>query len=144
MSSMLKDGFKSLITIANLPSVKLYEKEVTPPAISGGGAIDITTMRNTAWKQKAPKTLKDLGPVTANCAYAPKAIDDIKTQLLINQLITVTFPDNATFHFYGWIESITPSAVKEGDQPMASVVLQPSLSNLSGVETAPEYHEPAS
>jgi hypothetical protein len=45
----LDDGFSTIITFANAPTIKLYEKEVTPPEIMIGNAIDTTTMRNTAW-----------------------------------------------------------------------------------------------
>lgn len=143
-ANRLDDGFKTLITFANKPLIKLYEKEVTQPALTGGGAIDTTTMRNTAWRTMAPKTLKSLSPLQATCAYAPDVFTDVLTQLHTNQLITITMPDGSTFHFYGYLESFTPAANKEGDQPTAAVVIQPTLVNLSGVETAPEYHLAAS
>ena len=140
---MLKDGFRTIITLANLPLVKLYEKEVTPPPISGGGPIDITNMRSAGWRTAAPKQLKSLGQVSASCAYATECIEQIMAQIQVNQIITVTFPDTSEIEFWGWIDSFTPSAHKEGDQPVAAVVFHPSLTNVDGVETAPVYNDPS-
>ncbi len=140
-TTRMDDGFSTIITLANLPSVKLYEKDVTPPPITGGGPIETTTMRNTGWRTMAPKNLKSLGPVNATVAYATEAIEDIMDQLQVNQPITVTFPDGSTIEFWGWVEEFTPSTHTEGEQPTAALVIQPSLRNESGVETAPVYAE---
>ena len=136
---MLKDGFRTIITLANIPTVKLYEKEVTPPPVSGGGPIDITNMRSLSWRTAAPKQLKTFGQVSATCAYATEAFEQIVAQVQVNQPITVTFPDDSTIEFWGWIDSFTPSQHKEGDQPTASLVFHPSLTNESGAEVAPAY-----
>jgi hypothetical protein len=139
---MLIDGFSTIFTIQNLPLVKLYEKEMTPPSISGGGPIDVTNMRSIGWRTNAPKQLKTMGQASASCAYATEAIDEIIEQLQVNQTITITFPDTSTITYWGWIDSFTPSAHKEGDQPTAAVVFHPSLRNVNGVETAPVYTGP--
>ena len=138
-STRLDDGFSTTIVIENIPSVKLYERDVTPPGISAGGAIETTTMRNTTWRTMAPRSLKTLSPVTATVAYAVEAYDDIIAQVGLNQLIRVLFPDTTEIEFYGWIEEFTPGANTEGEQPTANIVIQPSNRNSSGVETAPDY-----
>jgi hypothetical protein len=138
----LEDGYATLITMANLPNVRLYEKEVTPPAFTGGGPIDTTTMRNSAWRTQAPKMLKTLGHISATVAYATEALESVIAQLHVNQLITVTFPDSSSVQFYGWLESFTPAAHREGELPTAEVVVQPSLVNDAKEETAPVYNEP--
>ena len=140
---MLTDGFSTIITLASLPLVKLYEKEVTPPSIGGGGPIDVTNMRNVAWRTASAKTLKTLGQISATVAYATEALEEIIDELQENQLITVTFPDTSSIEFWGWLESFTPGSHKEGDQPTAAVVIQPSLRNVDGVETAPAYNDPS-
>lgn len=141
MSARMDDGFSTVISIANIPSVKLYEKDVTPPGVTAGGAIDVTTMRNSTWRTMAPRSLKTLTPLNLTVAYATDAYDDIIAQLGINQQITVTFPETSTLVFWGWIEEFTPAALTEGEQPTASVVIQPSLRNNTGAgaETAPVY-----
>jgi len=48
--SILNDGHSTTLTFAATPGiagVTFKEKEVTPPAIQGGGENDTTTMRNT-------------------------------------------------------------------------------------------------
>ena len=140
----LDDGFSTIITIANLPSVKLYEKEVTPPGFQGGGATDTTTMRNTTWRTSSPKYLKTLSAVTAVVAFATEALTQILAQVNVNQLITVTFPDDSTLSFYGWIDSFVPGKFTEGEQPTATLTLQPSNHDTSDVETAPAYHSTSS
>lgn len=138
----LDDGFSTIITLANLPLVKLYEKEVTPPGYSAGGAIDTTTMRNTAYRTGAPKKLKSLSPVTATVAYATEALEQIWPQIGVVQLITITFPDDSTLAFYGWIDEFTPGAHTEGEQPTASLTIIPGMRNPAGAEVAPDYTAP--
>lgn len=139
----LDDGFSTIITLANIPTVHLYEKEVTPPSISGGGAIDTTNMRNSEWRTSAPKSLKTLGQVTATVAYATDALSVVMAQIGVNQLVTVTFPDGSSFEFYGWLDEFNPANNTEGEQPKATITIRPSLRDSLGVETAPVYNEPS-
>lgn len=141
--TVLKDGFSTIITMANVPTIKLYEKEVTPPQIGGGGGIDITTMRNTAWKTMAPKHLKSLGKVSATVAYATDSIDSIIAQIHQNQQITVTWPDSSSLVFYGFLDDFTPGQHKEGDQPTATITIIPTLIDANGAELAPDYIPPS-
>jgi hypothetical protein len=137
--SRIDDGFSTLITLANVPAIKLYEKEVTPPGVSGGGANDTTTMRNTTWRTMSPKKLKSLTPMKLTAAYDTVCYNDIIAQVNINQLITVKFADNSTLAFWGYLNEFTPGGAKEGEQPTAEVSIEPTNQNASGVETAPIY-----
>lgn len=140
----LDDGFATIITLENLPDVKIFEREVTPPGYSGGGPIDTTTMRNLAYRTMAPKKLKTLSKVSVTAAYATSALDGIWAQIGVVQLITITFPDGSTLAFYGWIDEFTPAAHKEGDQPTASITIQPAMRNpTTGAEVAPVYTAPS-
>jgi hypothetical protein len=140
----LDDGFSTIITFANIPTIKIFEKEVTPPGITSGGPIDTTTMRNTAWRTMSPRQLKSLTGVSATVAFATDAIDAIMAQIAVNQLVTVTFPDGSSIEFYGWLEEFTPGSFKEGEQPTAALKVQPSNRDNNGVETEPNYIEPGS
>lgn len=135
----LQDGFKTLIGLANVPAVKFYEKEVTPPSVSGGGANEQTTMRNTAYRTQGPKKLKTIGDIKAKVSYDAAVITDILAQINVNQLITVTYPDNSTLAVWGWLDEFTPGNNVEGQQPMADITIKVSNLNASGVETAPAY-----
>lgn len=141
----MDDGFATLITLENIPTVKIYETEVTPPGYSTGGPIDTTTMRNTAWRTQAPKQLKTLTAVSITAAYATEALDQILGQLGENQLITVHYPDGSSVQFYGYIDEWTPSAHVEGEMPTASVTIQPTNHDNASPynEVAPDYNPPA-
>lgn len=140
---MLTDGFKTFVTLQNEPTIKLYEKEVTPPGFGNGGAIDITTMRNTAWRTSAPKKLKSAQPVKGTYAYATEVLPLVQTQLGVNQLITVRFPDASHLQFWGWLDEFQPSQHAEGAQPTAACTFIPSLISAdTGEEVAPLYIAP--
>lgn len=138
----MDDGFSTIITFALLPTVKLFEKEVTPPGITSGGPIDTTTMRNIAWRTMSSRALKSLTPVTATVAFASEVIPLIQNQIGVNQQVTVTFPDQSTLVFYGWIEEFTPGAFVEGEQPTATLNVQPSNKDADGDEISPVYSAP--
>ena len=137
--SMLEDGFATLITFAENSDVLLYEKEVTPPGVDGGGEIDVSTMQNTTWRTKSPKSLKTLAESSLVAAYDVAVYDEIIAMVNVNQSITITFPDSSTLVFWGWIDKFTPGALVEGQQPTADVTIVPSNRNGSDVETAPVY-----
>lgn len=138
----MNDGHATLIMMENAPLIKLFEKQVTPPAINAGGPIQTTSMRNVAVHTQAPKKLKGVGEVKVSCAYATIAINDIYAQLGINQRITVTYPDGSRYRYWGWLDSFTPSSHTMGEQPTAEAVFQASNVNNDDAEAPPEYHAP--
>lgn len=137
----LDDGYSSIVILQRKPNIKLYEKDVTPPGVSMGGPIDTTTMRNTAWRTQAPRSLRTLSAAQMTVAYDPAVYDDIIAEVGKNQPIEVQFPDGTTVEFWGWIEEFTPGTLTEGEQPTANVVLQPSLRNAAGAEIAPVWND---
>lgn len=138
--AIMEDGFSTIITFpAPYATIAFYEKTVTPPGVSGGGANDVTTMRNTAWRTFAPKKLKTLTDVSAEVAYDPAVYDDIVSMVNLNQLVTVTFPDASTIQFYGWLDEFTPNANEEGSQPTANITIIMSNRDATGGEQAPVY-----
>jgi len=142
----IDDGFKTLISFANGPTLEYYEKEVTPPGIDGGGPIDTTTMRNNNWRTNAAKQLKSLTESSIVVAYATDLYQDLLAQINVNQLITIVFPDNAEYTFWGWLNAFTPGALVEGEQPTATISIQPSNRNnaVPPVEVDPVYIEGSS
>jgi len=137
--SRMDDGFSTLIEFDEDSSVQMWEKEVTPPGVSGGGANETSTMQNTTWRTKSPKGLIDLSDASVTVAYDPAVYDEIIAMVNTNQQITITFPDSSTLVFWGWIDEFTPNANVEGEQPTAELTIIPSNQNGSGVETAPVY-----
>lgn len=137
MSTRLRDGHRTLLSFALAPSVKFFQKRVTPPGIDGGGENDTTSMHNNTWRTRQPKKLYTLTPATITAAYDPAVFTEILAMINVNQLITVTFPDNSTYAFFGWVNNFTPNEHTEGEEPTASVTVIPSNQNASFVETAP-------
>ena len=137
MARRIDDGFSTIISFENYPSIKLWEKTLTPPGVDGGGAVDTTTMRNTAWRTMNPKKLKTMTDSSFTAAYDPAVYSDIVDACNETQRITVTFPDESTILFWGYINSFTPNENTEGEQPTASVAIVATNQNDAGVETAP-------
>lgn len=131
--AILTDGYQTLITFTSdeissavtLTTI-MQEQEVTPPGVGGGGPNDTTTMRNETWRTRHPKNLRTLTPMTVIIKYDPALYDEMVAMVNDNQAITITFPDESTLLFWGWIDSFTPNAHVEGDQPTATVVIEPS------------------
>lgn len=137
--TMLEDGFSSTIGFSLDTNVKMQEKTLKPPGVSAGGENDVSTMRNSAWRTKAPKKLKTLTESSFKCAYDPAFYVEIVAMVGKNQTVTITFPDGATLVFYGWIDEFTPADLVEGQQPEAEVKIICSNRNGSNAETAPAY-----
>ena len=136
----IDDGHPTSIAFGSTPSgetLLFWEKEVTPPGLNGGGRNDITTMRNSVWRTNAPKKLISLTAGSFVASYDPEAFEQVLSMLNVNTQITVTFPDTGTYTFWGWLNEFTPGAATEGEQPTATVSIEPSNQNDSGVETAP-------
>jgi hypothetical protein len=139
MAMRIDDGWQTLITLANAPSIKLYEKSVTPPGIMMGGPNDTTTMRNLVWRTRAPKKLKTMDDLTFEAAYDPAVYPDIVDQIGVVQEVTVKFPDDSTLVFWGWIDTFKPNAIVEGSQPTASCTIVCGNQDEDGVETDPVF-----
>lgn len=137
----IDDGHPTRVTFSASSSAALlfYEREVTPPGVSAGGENDTTTMRNTQWRTKAPKQLFSLTPMTEVAKYDPAIYDEMVSMIGVNQQVTITFPDESTLVFWGWVDEFTPNALTEGTMGTANVTIIPSNQNASQVETAPVY-----
>lgn len=135
----MDDGFATTISFPSHASIKFYEKTVTPPGVSGEGAIDTTTMLNTTYRTRKPKSLKTLTDSSVTVAYDPAVYPEILAIINDNQLITITYPDTSTLVFYGWVDSFVPGAQTEGEQPTAEVSIISSNQTDGGVEYAPVW-----
>lgn len=138
----IDDGFPTLITFsgdASGVSLLFWEREVTPPGLDGGGEIDTTNMRNTLWRTRAPKTLITLSPMTFTAQYDPGVLTQLLTILNENMQIVITFPDDKTWTFWGWLDKFVPNACVEGAVATATCTIVPSNQNNSDVEVAPVY-----
>ncbi len=137
--AIMNDGFSTTIAFASDSSILMEEKEIAPPGIDGGGAIDVTTMQNTKWRTMVPKSLKTLSEVSLVVAWDPQFFNEVDDMINLNQQITVTFPDGASLVFFGFINTFVPNAHVEGEQPTAEMTIIPTNQNTSGVEVNPNY-----
>lgn len=136
--ALLEDGFSTTYTFAS-GALEFEEISVNPPGIDQGGEIDTTTMHNVAWRTRAAKKLKTLSEGGGTAAYDPAVYTSILAQIGVNQEITITWPDNSTLKFWGFLNTFDPSEVSEGERPEADFSIIPTNRNAAGVETAPVY-----
>jgi len=146
MCAVQTDGFSTTITFTSseissgvLIVDLMEEKEVTPPGIDGGGPNDTTSMRNTTWRTNYPKVLKTLTSAPVTISYDPAVFDEMNNMINDNQEITITFPDDSTLVFWGWINNFAPNANVEGEQPTAVITIEPSNMDADNAEIDPVY-----
>jgi hypothetical protein len=120
----LPDGYRTLVTFADFPSIQLFAKKVTPPGIEGGDGIDTTTMLNDRWKTKYPQSLIEATPLNFTAAYKPEIYVQAVIAVNLPQYITVTFPNGDSVGDYGWLRSIKPNSHEIGAQPTAECVVE--------------------
>jgi hypothetical protein len=133
----LDDGHSTTISFPYDPTIGLWEKEVQPPGVDGGDPVDTTTMRNVLYRTMNPRKLKTLTAATFKVAYDETHTLRIHAMTNINQLLVATFPTGAPFSFWGYLRSFIPDALVEGQQPTATVTIQPTNQNNSGAEVSP-------
>ena len=134
----LKEGFSTKITLASDPDISFWEKDVQPSAYDGGDPIDISTMHNTTYRTKAPRSLVDVGAVQSKVAYDPAVITQIMSIINVSTTITVTHPDGSTEAAYGYLRSFTRDAHADGAQPEGTIVLEiTNYDNTANVEAGP-------
>jgi len=139
-TATLKDGYGTTISFATSDlSLILDPQSITPPGADGGDAIDTTTHSNDAWRTKHPRSLKELAEGTFTAAYDVSDLSTIYGAINVNQLITVTFPDNSVLKFYGYLKSFTPGELTEGDMPTAECAIVVTCEDDTGAESAPTF-----
>jgi hypothetical protein len=120
----LRNGYRTLITIALDPDIEFWEKDVTPTGFDGGDKIDETTMWNTRMRTYAPRALVEQTDSTLTVAYDPIMYTRAQAYINIPTVITTRFSDGSTYAAYGWLKSFEPTEhVTDGEQPEAELVI---------------------
>lgn len=131
------NGHRTTVTFATDTNFEIWEKTVTPPGLDGGDEIDTTTMWNTTYRTKAPRTLKDMTPFEVTAAYDPVVFSSALALINVKTTITVTFPDGSTLAFYGYLKSLEFGELAEGEQPEVTLAVTPTNQDPStGAEEA--------
>lgn len=134
----LKDGYQVLTTVALDPDISFWEKTITPPGLDNGDAIEQTTQHNADWRGFAPRGLITMTESTRTVAYDPAVYTQIAAVIGRETTITERFADGSTLAYYGYVKSFQPNEMSEGNQPEATVVIQPTnWDYTNNVEAAP-------
>lgn len=138
--AFIRDGFSTIITFASLAftPANVVEKTVTAPGVEGGGPINITNMRNIRFRTSVPKSLLTVKNLTLTVQYDPVFYSLVSANMQFVDLTTLRFPDLSTLEFFAWVDDISPQENREGEEPLANMVVIPSLF-ASGSESAPVY-----
>lgn len=129
------------VDYGDIAGTLIWEREVSPPGMQGGGANDITTMRNTRWRTMAPKKLMTLGEMSCTFAYDPQVYEVLVAMMQVNQLMEIHFSDDSKLRFWGFFDELSPNSVSEGEMPDADVTIIPTNYDSNGNEVAPIYIE---
>lgn len=126
IGTYLTDGFSTLVTFANNPTIQLWitlEGGVKAGGFDTEGPIKIGTMHAKRMRVMAAKKLVTHQPTTLTCFYDPAVMTPlviIGGQLGLETTITLTFPDGSSWAFYGYLNKFEVSDHKEGTAPTAS------------------------
>ena len=140
----LKDGHKTLITCTGFATAALAVTSVKPPGYTGGGGTDVTTMLNDKVRTMSPKELLEISDASFSATYDPAilSLDDIAGEINVNQEWTLTFPDGATFVWWGWLDTLEPGELEEGGLPTVEGTIKVGNLNDLDAETPPVVNDP--
>ena len=141
--AVLTQGHGTRIYFLTTPILWFEEKSVHPPAIDGGEPID-TTVDIAAVQRvslSAPRAKVKMGTeINLVVAYDPRVLNyysELNHAIGLNQYIVCEFSDTSQLKFLGWIQKFNVNAMREGEQPEASVTI--SISNFNLDRNLPEW-----
>lgn len=142
LADRLDDGFRITIAFAAFPSIEFYEKDVGLPGFMGGGPIRTTTMRNTLFETKSPRSLIDIPETTTKVSFTSAAFMSTNVRAMINTptLITYTLPDGHTYAIYGYVDEFNVDPFVIGEQPSANIkIVHTNTHPTTKAEVAPVF-----
>lgn len=137
----LERGFPCTIAFERDPDVSFWEKNITPPALDGGDAIETQTMHNLVYRTKAPRGLITVDDISLTVAYDPDVYNQIKNNLINrNGSITLEWADGTTCSFWGYLQKFEPGEMNEEDQPEADItIVVTNWDHNNNVEAGPVW-----
>ena len=97
-------------------------------------------MFNVKYRTFAPKTLITLTEASGTAAYDPNVIPELLAMLNFPSSVTVHFPSNEQYSFFGFIQKVEFKELKEGEQPELDYTI--GITNydyINNVEAGPLY-----
>lgn len=124
----MPEGFRTLITFSDKPSLNIWEIENKPPGIESGDPINTTTQHNVEWRTFWLPRLKTLMPFDVKFAYDPDVIlTDIEELVGDNsQTITFLWPDGGNICFFGGCQKVEFDVLKEKEFPTGTMTIVPT------------------
>jgi len=144
MANRLYDGFPAMVTMADFPNFAFYIKDVTVPAVTGGGPLDRSWMGTVGFRRATPKKLKAIGPMTLIGAYKTDIFDPTTGMYALinhNQLFTIKYADDAETDMWMYVNDWSSSTYseKEMEEANATLVVIFTGINNSDVEVDPVF-----
>lgn len=134
------DGLSTKITFSSVPTLQVWEKELTALGVEGGEPIPISNMFNAAWHTFAPRTLKKLKPIKVKAFFDINAWPTLLIQVNKKQVITLLFPNGATLCFFGFLYDLGEPTFVEGQPAMVDASIVPTnWDHTNNVEAAPVF-----
>lgn len=126
-------------TVLDVGAMSLCNVSLGSVGFEGGDPIDTTCLTNIAYITKQPQALVEVPDITFTCDYHPDHLASVKTEINVNQAITIQFPGLGTLTFWGYLRSYSPAEAGRGEAWRASGTIV--VTNLNGVpaETAPTW-----
>jgi hypothetical protein len=140
LGARLGDGYQSFLVFAANTAFAIWERSVKPPGYDGGDAVETTTMHNLSWRTFHPRHLVTLTESTIEGGYDPLVYGHVASLVDVPTTITVWFPNFDSLCFYGFLRTFDPSALTDGEFPMATVGITPTnWDPILCVEAGPVY-----
>ena len=142
----MPEGYQTEITFSLNAAIAFWEETVTPPEADGGEPIDTTTQLNTRWHTMSPRQLVKSNAFTVEAAYDPAVLPTLYVGAAVSawinkpQTITITFPDTSQLCFYGYLQKVAHSPMKQGEFPKLTLTIVPTHWDPVGMgEQGPVY-----
>lgn len=133
-----EDGHPTFITFSENLALNIFERDVQPPGIDGGDEINTTTQHNEDFRTFAPRSLKTLTPHQVVAAYDVIAYSELFVMVNQRQTITITFPNGSQLSFFGYLKTVDPAALVDGEMPLMTLTIVPTnYDPVNCVEAAP-------
>ncbi len=134
----LDDGFPTVYSFERDTNISFWEKSVKPSGQDGGDPIPTSNMFNVTFHTMAPRSLKKSTEATITAAYDPVVKDDIAALINRPGSITEHYPDGSTYTYFGYLQKVEFSDMKEGEQPeLTATICVTNYDPVNRVEAAP-------
>jgi hypothetical protein len=137
----LDDPHPTLLTLASADAtLALWEKSLKPPGKDNQSPIQTGTMHNVSLMTMAPNDLSTLTEATFKFAYDPSQLDEIYARVGVRDSMTFIWSTLDFMCFWGYLKSISPDEITDGQQPTMTATVQPTNTDPNtGEEEGPIF-----